>query len=193
MNAVADRSRSLIKAAAISSCGAIDLSHEMIHRDGFKSLSWWQERGTWEVHAFLAVGIPTRPLMQVEGITPVLQFSDWVPWLDLKAIADGDIQSMDVFADNAIDLGCADYAGVYLGSMAVIGLAKQEETAHQILARGYPGLAPDAERLLWNLWRQAPYVYPPGTPYSERFARSAHQITRNADVTNLTAKSVTLV
>lgn len=193
MNVIADRIKSLKSAAAISGCGAIDLSHEMIHKDGFKSLSWWEERGTWVVHAFVAVGMATRPLMQVEGITPVLQFSDWLPWLDLKAIANGDIQSMDVFACNAIDWGCADYAGIYLGSEVVTGLAKQEETARQILDRCHPGVASDAERLLWGLWRQAPYTYPPGTPYSERCTKSAHQITRNADVTNLTAKSVTLV
>lgn len=193
MSAVADRSRSLIKAAAISSCGAIDLSHEMIHRDGFKSLSWWQERGTWEVHAFLAVGIPTRPLMQVEGITPVLQFSDWLPWLDLNAIANGEIQSMDVFADNEIDWGCADYAGIYLGSEVVIGLARQEETARQILGRCHPDLTLNAERILWGLWGQTPYVYPPDTQYSKRSIKSAHQLTFSADEMTLIAKSVTLL
>lgn len=193
MNAVADRARSLKSAAAIAGCGAIDLSQDMAHRDGFKSLSWWEEKGTWEVHAFLAVGIATKPLMRVEGITPVLQFSDWLPWLDLKAIANGEIKYMDVFADNMMDWGCGDFAGVYLGSMTVIGLGKQDETAYQILDQCRPSLSSDVERLLWGLWRQAPYAYPPETPYSERCTKSAHQITRNADVTCLMAKSVTLV
>lgn len=131
--------------------------------------------------------------MLVEGITPVLQFSDWVPWLNLKAIASGDIQPMDVFSDNEIDWGCADFAGIYLGCEAGIGLAKQEETAWQILGRCHPGVALNAERILWGLWEQEPYAYPKETPYSNRSIKSAHQVTFNADVTKLAAKAVTLL
>ena len=191
MNAVANRVDARRRAAAISCCGTVDLSNELNlnRKDAFKCLSWWEEKDTRTVHAFLSLGIASMPLMKVEGITPVLQFADWVPWLDLKAVANGYIQSMDIFADNAIDWGCADYAGIYLGCEVVSGRVSQEDTAREILGHCDPAVAADAECMLWGLWEKAPYAYLPGTPYEKRCIKSGHRLISSAGKMTLEAKS----
>lgn len=174
----------------INLTGYIDLSSELIRQEGIKVLSWWTTEWPRTLHAFLTVGLPCENHI----VSPVCRFTDSVSCLDRRAISSGKLIPMDVFAASWQDLYCANFAGVYLGSIPDKALDQLtfNVSLERIFRKAHSELFEDIESLLWGLWEQEPYCPKKVVRPDEddiRGIQSAHQLIPSTSGMTLIAKS----